>query len=74
MSITLTETEPKLLPGDLAIWFFIFMELLVFGLFCISYAVTRLLNIELFNQYQLKNKFLYVVKLEFLYNILKIRL
>ncbi|NQZ52829.1 MAG: cytochrome c oxidase subunit 3 family protein [Piscirickettsiaceae bacterium] len=53
MSITLTETEPKLLPGDLAIWFFIFMELLVFGLFFISYAVTRLQNIELFNQYQL---------------------
>ncbi|PHS69534.1 MAG: cytochrome-c oxidase [Methylophaga sp.] len=47
------ETEPKLLPGDLAIWFFIFMELLVFGLFFISYAVTRLQNIELFNQYQL---------------------
>lgn len=53
MSIALTETEPKLLPGDLAIWFFIFMELLVFGLFFISYAVTRLQNIELFNQYQL---------------------
>ncbi|PHS29793.1 MAG: cytochrome-c oxidase [Methylophaga sp.] len=45
--------EPKLLPGDLAIWFFIFMELLVFGIFFISYAVMRLLNAEMFQQYQL---------------------
>ena len=48
-----SEIEPKLLPGDLAIWFFIFMELLVFGIFFISYAVMRIQNIELFNQYQL---------------------
>jgi len=47
------EIEPKLLPGDLAIWFFIFMELLVFGIFFIIYAVMRLQNIEMFNQYQL---------------------
>jgi nitric oxide reductase NorE protein len=47
------EIEPKLLPGDLAIWFFIFMELLVFGIFFIVYAVMRLQNVELFNQYQL---------------------
>lgn len=47
------ETEPKILPGDLAIWFFIFMELLVFGIFFIAYAVMRLQNIEMFNQYQL---------------------
>jgi len=46
-------TEPKLLPGDLAIWFFIFMELLVFGIFFIVYAVMRLQNIEMFNYYQL---------------------
>jgi nitric oxide reductase NorE protein len=45
--------EPKLLPGDLAIWFFIFMELLVFGIFFIVYAVMRLQNVELFNNYQL---------------------
>ena len=45
--------EPKLLPGDLAIWLFIFMELLVFGIFFIIYAVMRLQNIEMFNQYQL---------------------
>ena len=47
------ETEPKLLPGDLAIWFFIFMELLVFGIFFIVYAVMRIQNLELFNEYQL---------------------
>lgn len=47
------EIEAKLLPGDLAIWFFIFMELLVFGIFFIIYAVMRIQNIELFNQYQL---------------------
>lgn len=51
---TLTQKiEPKLLPGDLAIWFFIFMELLVFGIFFIAYALVRLQNIELFNEYQL---------------------
>ncbi len=47
------ETEPTLLPGDLAMWFFIFMELLVFGIFFIVYAITRLQNVEMFNQYQL---------------------
>jgi len=44
--------EAKLLPGDLAIWFFIFMELLVFGIFFIIYGVMRIENIELFNEYQ----------------------
>ncbi|MFW5451400.1 MAG: cytochrome c oxidase subunit 3 family protein [Methylophagaceae bacterium] len=53
MTVAYIETEPKLLPGDLAIWFFIFMELLVFGIFFIVYAVIRLQNIEMFNQYQL---------------------
>ena len=52
MTLLKTEIEPKLLPGDLAIWFFIFMELLVFGLFFIVYAVVRLQNIDLFTQYQ----------------------
>jgi nitric oxide reductase NorE protein len=46
-------TEPKLLPGDLAIWLFIFMELLVFGIFFIIYAVMRRQNVEMFNHYQL---------------------
>jgi len=45
--------EPKLLPGDLAIWFFIFMELLVFAIAFIAYAVSRAQNLELFNEYQL---------------------
>ena len=45
--------EPRLLPGDLAIWFFIFAELLVFGIAFISYAVARVQNIEMFNHYQL---------------------
>lgn len=53
MSSARIKLEPKLLPGDLAIWFFIFMELLVFGIFFISYAVMRLLNAEMFQQYQL---------------------
>lgn len=47
-----TEAEPKLLPGDLAIWFFIFAELLVFGIFFIIYAVVRMQNQALFNEYQ----------------------
>ncbi len=45
--------EPRLLPGDFAIWFFIFAELLVFGIAFISYAVARVQNVELFNQFQL---------------------
>lgn len=53
MRNTITKEEPKLLPGDLAIWLFIFMELLAFGIFFISYAVMRMQNIELFNHYQL---------------------
>jgi len=53
VTTAINTTEPKLLPGDLAIWFFIFMELLVFGIFFIAYAVMRLQNIEMFNHYQL---------------------
>ncbi len=52
MNTTTIEQEPKLLPGDLAIWFFIFMELLVFGIAFISYAVVRVQNEEMFNQFQ----------------------
>jgi nitric oxide reductase NorE protein len=44
--------EPKLLPGDFAIWIFIFAELLVFGIFFLIYAVVRAQNVALFNQYQ----------------------
>ena len=43
----------KKLPGDFAIWIFIYAELLVFGVFFASYAVTRSNHIELFNQSQL---------------------
>jgi len=53
VTTSISKIEPKRLPGDLAIWFFIFMELLVFGIFFIVYAVMRLQNIEMFNQYQL---------------------
>lgn len=46
------KVEPRLLPGDLAIWFFIFAELLVFGIFFVVYSVVRVQNLDLFNQYQ----------------------
>ncbi|MBL4660249.1 MAG: cytochrome c oxidase subunit 3 family protein [Alcanivoracaceae bacterium] len=47
------KNETRLLPGDFAIWIFIFAELLVFGIFFISYAVVRVQNIDMFNHYQL---------------------
>lgn len=47
------KNEPRLLPGDFAIWIIIFAELLVFGIFFISYAVARINNIEMFNHFQL---------------------
>ncbi|MBE9561668.1 MAG: cytochrome c oxidase subunit 3 family protein [Proteobacteria bacterium] len=40
------------LPGDFAIWIFIFAELLVFGIFFIAYAFARSYNVELFNTSQ----------------------
>ena len=42
------------LPGDLALWFFIMIELLTFGIFFIVFIFTRSRNIELFNQSQLE--------------------
>jgi nitric oxide reductase NorE protein len=45
--------EPRLLPGDFAIWFFIFAELLVFGIAFLSYAIARVQNLDMFNLYQL---------------------
>jgi nitric oxide reductase NorE protein len=53
VSTAIAELKPKLLPGDLAIWMFIFMELLVFGIFFIVYSVMRIQNVEMFNYYQL---------------------
>jgi nitric oxide reductase NorE protein len=41
------------LPGDLAIWIFIYAELLVFGVFFIGYAFARAYHIDLFNSGQL---------------------
>ncbi len=49
----MTETLEKRLPGDFAIWIFIYAELLVFGIFFISYAITRSNHIALFNESQL---------------------
>lgn len=53
MNIEPAEIEDELLPGDFAIWIFIFMELLVFALFFMAYAVTKMQYSELFNYYQL---------------------
>ncbi len=39
-------------PGDLAIWFFILAELLVFAVLFVVYAVARRNNIELFDLHQ----------------------
>ncbi len=39
-------------PGDLAIWVFIFAELLAFGVFFVAYAFARANNVELFNESQ----------------------
>lgn len=52
-SLTIRSSEPGTPPGDLAIWFFIFAELLAFGIFFVSYAFARANNVELFNQSQL---------------------
>ncbi len=50
-----TQTYPQVQatpPGDLAIWFFIYAELLAFGIFFVAYAFARAHNVELFNQSQ----------------------
>ncbi len=52
--VTKNTIEKEPLPGDLAIWFFIMAELLVFGVFFIVYVFVRSNNIELFNTYQLE--------------------
>jgi nitric oxide reductase NorE protein len=40
-------------PGDLAIWVFILAELLAFGVFFTTYAITRMHNVALFDEMQL---------------------
>jgi len=51
-NLTLDSHKPGTPPGDLAIWFFIFAELLAFGIFFLSYAFARAHNVELFNDSQ----------------------
>ncbi|HNZ57026.1 MAG TPA: cytochrome c oxidase subunit 3 family protein [Methylophilaceae bacterium] len=41
------------LPGDFALWIFIFAEMLAFGVLFVAYAFTRAKNVELFNVSQL---------------------
>ncbi|MGB4812284.1 MAG: cytochrome c oxidase subunit 3 family protein [Methylophilaceae bacterium] len=41
------------LPGDFAIWIFIFAEMLAFGVLFVAYAFARANNVELFNASQL---------------------
>jgi nitric oxide reductase NorE protein len=48
-----TGSDERRLPGDLAIWFFIIAELLVFGVFFVAYAVTRAKYAALFDAEQL---------------------
>ena len=52
MNQSKTQQEPALLPGDFAIWMFIFMELLVFFIAFLAYAVVRAQNVEMFNKFQ----------------------
>lgn len=44
--------QPGTPPGDLAIWLFIYAELLAFGVFFLAYAFARAHNVELFNDSQ----------------------
>ena len=53
MAATPTLHAPARLPGDLAIWFFILAELLVFAVFFLAYAFARARNVALFNESQL---------------------
>lgn len=42
------------LPGDLAMWFFICAELVVFGIFFLAYAFARAHDVALFNASQMQ--------------------
>lgn len=51
MSISVDRTSlSRRLPGDLAMWFFILSELTVFAILILAFAVTQVLNPELFSQ------------------------
>jgi nitric oxide reductase NorE protein len=54
MSLPIPHGNRRELPGDLAMWFFILAELLVFGIFFLAYAFARTRNVELFNASQLE--------------------
>lgn len=47
------DTPQRHLPGDLAIWIFIFAELSVFGVLFLAYAFARKYHLEMFNEGQL---------------------
>ena len=51
-SLQATDSQQDL-PGDFALWVFIFAEMLVFGVLFVAYAFTRMQNVELFNASQL---------------------
>jgi nitric oxide reductase NorE protein len=54
MSADTTSTKNKEdLPGDFAIWIFIFAEMLAFGVLFVAYAFTRASDVALFNASQL---------------------
>ena len=53
MSNYQSATGKKNLPGDFALWIFIFAEMLVFGVLFVAYAFTRAYHVELFNESQL---------------------
>lgn len=48
----LTNNQQEL-PGDFALWIFIFAEMLAFGVLFVAYAFARAQNVELFNESQL---------------------
>lgn len=52
-TVTPTIDTKRYPPGDLAIWIFILAELLVFSILFSAYAITRVNNIDLFNEFQL---------------------
>lgn len=53
MSQNNTIQQQEYLPGDFAIWIFIFAEMLAFGVLFVAYAFARAKNVELFNASQL---------------------